>query len=92
VSAAVPPPSPAPDDPAATAAAAAEKERAKIADLVRDNPGLATVMEVFRGTIVRTGTEAAAPAGQETVAEIRPPDLESTVYDPDLDESEAPME
>ena len=92
VSAVAPPPSPAPDDPAATAAAAAEKERAKFADLVRDNPGLATVMEVFRGTIVRTGTEAAAPAGPEAAAEIRPPDLESTVYDPDLDESEAPME
>ena len=49
-------------------------------------------MEVFRGAIVRVGTEDAAPAGPEVTTEIRTPDLESAVYDPDLDESDAPME
>ena len=79
-------------DPVAEAVDSAAIERAKAADLLRDNLGLATVMAVFRGTIVRMGTEAATPAGPEAAAEIRPPEMEATLYDADLDESDAPME
>jgi hypothetical protein len=47
---------------------------------------------VFRGTIVRVGTETAAPAEPEAAVEIRPPDMESALYDGDLEDSDAPME
>jgi len=83
---------PAAAEPAVAAATTAEEERAKMADLLRENPGVAAVLEVFRGTIVPPPEAAPAQAGPEAPADMRPPDAETALYDADADESDAPME